>query len=144
MLSQDAPQKEKFLASREVFNAEAKLEYPAIFKQGTEANKVYQQWCTVFPECRRYPDIALIVGDALVGQTIRLNRGKARNGKSPLAAMQPLAPPAPAASPRVPQNRTMSGKAIAEAFAADPNAALNSFVDQLIEGGAAQRAAKKQ
>jgi len=142
MLTQHAPQKEKFLANKEVFDGEARREYPALFKQGTEAQKTYHQWLTVFPECRRYPDIALIVGDALVGQQIRLNRAKARsNGKSP-SANQPLAPPAPAASPRVPTNRAVSGKALADAFAADPDAALTGFVDQLIEGGAAQRAAK--
>lgn len=143
MLTRDAPQKEKFLANKEVFDAEARREYPALFKQGTEPQKTLVQWLTVFPECRRYPDIALIVGDALVGQQIRFNRAKARNGKSP-SANQPLAPPAPAASPRVPQNRAVSGQALAEAFAADPDAALTGFVDQLIESGAASRAAKRQ
>ena len=141
MLSKHVPERRDFIANKKVFDAEAKREYPALFKQGTDANKVYTQWCTVFPECRRYPDIALIVGDALVGQQIRFNRAKARNGKSP-PATQPLAPPSPAASPRVPQNRALSGQALHEAFAADPDKALNSFVDSLIEGGAAQRAAK--
>jgi hypothetical protein len=140
MLSKHVPERKDFIANKRAFDTEASREYPAIFKEGTEANKTYKQWLTVFPECRRYPDIALIIGDALVGQKIRIDRAKARNGKVP-HANQPLAPPAPAASPRVPQTRTPSGQQLAEAFASDPNAALNSFVDSLIEGAAAQRAA---
>jgi hypothetical protein len=142
MLSKHIPARRQFLANRKVFEGEAKKQYPALYKEGTEANKVYKQWLTVFPECRRYPDIALIIGDALVGQSIRFNRAKAQNGKVP-AHSQPLAPPAPAASPRVPQQRTPSGQQLAEAFATDPKGALDSFVDSLIEGAAAQRAAKR-
>jgi hypothetical protein len=141
MLSKHVPERRDFIANKQVFDTEARREYPALFKDGTEPNKVLNQWLKVFPECRRYPDIALIIGDAIVGQKIRFDRAKARsNGKVPTAG-HPLAPPAPAASPRVPQTRTPSGQQLAEAFAADPNAALNSFVDSLIEGAAAQRAA---
>jgi hypothetical protein len=143
MLSKHVPERREFIANRKVFDTEAYREYPALFKQGTEANKTYKQWLTVFPECRRYPDIALIIGDALVGQAIRFNRAKARNGKVPTAT-QPLAPPAPAASPRVPQTRTPSGQQLAEAFASDPKAALDNFVDSLIDGAAAQRVAAKR
>jgi len=143
MLSKHVPERKEFIANKRVFDTEARREYPALFKDGTEANKTFKQWLTVFPECRRYPDIALIIGDALVGQKIRFDRAKARNGKGPTAG-QPLAPPAPAASPRVPTNRTPSGQQLAEAFAADPNAALNSFVDSLIDGAAAGRAAAKK
>lgn len=143
MLSRHVPERKEFIANKRTFDAEASREYPALFKEGTEPNKTYKQWLTVFPECRRYPDIALIIGDALVGQKIRFDRAKARNGKVPTAT-HPLAPPAPAASPRVPQTRSPSGQQLAEAFAADPNAALNSFVDSLIEGAATQRAAAKR
>ena len=139
-LSKHAQERRVFIANKRVYDTEALREYPALFKAGTEANNTFMTWRKVFPECQRYPDIALIIGDAIVGQKIRLDRAKARNGKVPTAS-QPLAPPAPAASPRVPQQRTPSGAQLAEAFAADPNAALNSFVDSLIEAGAAQRAA---
>lgn len=144
MLQKHVPERQQFIASKKAFDAEAKREYPAIFKEGSEPNRIYNQWRTLVPDVCRYPDIALIVGDALVGQQIRLNRAKARNGKSPPGASSPpLSPPAPAASPRVPQNRAASGKELADAFATNPDAALNSFVDSLIEGGAAQRAAKR-
>lgn len=140
MLSKHVPERKEFIANKRVFDTEAHREYPALFKEGSEANKTLRQWLNVFPECRRYPDISLIIGDAIVGQKIRFDRAKARNGKVPTAS-QPLAPPAPAASPRVPQQRTPSGSQLAEAFATNPDGAFNSFVDSLIEGAAAQRAA---
>jgi hypothetical protein len=146
MLSKHIPERRDFIANKKVWDAEARREYPALFKEGTEPYKVYQQWLNVFPECRRYPDVAVIVGDALVGKQIRENRGKARssNGRVPPANQTPLAAPAPAASPRVPQTKALSGEALQAAFAANPDAALNSFVDSLIEGGASsQRTAQR-
>ena len=145
MLSKHIPERREFIANKKVFDSEARKQYPALFKEGTEANKVYAQWQTVFPECRRYPDLALIVGDCLVGQKIRLDRVKAgsnSNGRIPPASQTTLAAPAPAASPRVPQSKALSGEALQAAFAADPQGALNNFVDSLIDGAAAQRAAR--
>jgi len=145
MLSKHVPERKEFIASKRVFDVEARREYPALFKEGTEPNKTLKQWLTVFPECRRYPDIALIIGDALVGQKIRFDRAKARstNGKLPPQNQTPLAAPAPAASPRVPQSRALSGEALSAAFASNPDGALNAFVDSLIDGAAAQRAAQQ-
>ena len=144
MLSKHIPERREFLTNKKVFDSEARRNYPALFKEGTEAQKTFQQWLTVFPECRRYPDIALIVGDALVGQSIRMGRGKAsgNNGKIP-ANQTPLAAPAPAASPRVPQSKALSGEALQAAFAANPEAALNNFVDSLLDDAAAQRTARR-
>lgn len=138
MISKHVPEHEKFLKNRAVFDVEAKRNYPALFKEGTEPYNVRMQWLTLLPECRRYPDINVIIGDAILGQSIRLQRQKT-NGKLP-PGNQPLATPAPAASPRVPQSRALSGEALQAAFAADPSRALDSFVDQLIDGAAAQRA----
>lgn len=138
MLTQDVPKRRVFLAERTRHDAVAKREYPALFKEGTEPYKTMHEWFKVFPECRKFSDIKLIIGDALVGQQIRVNREKARssNGNAPSRLQaQPLAPPAPAASPRVPQNKALSGKELQEAFANDPRAALDSFVDSLIDGG---------
>jgi hypothetical protein len=145
MLSKHLPERKDFLVNKRVFDNEAKREYPALFKEGSEASNTFKQWLTVFPECRRYPDIALIVGDALVGQKIRSDRAKARtnNGKLPPASQQPLAIPAPAASPRVPQTKALSGQALAAAFDANPEAALDNFVDSLLDAGAARRAAQR-
>ena len=145
MLAKHIPERRDFIANKKVFDAEAKREYPALFKEGSLPNQTLLQWQKVFPECRRYPDLALIVGDCLVGQKIRQDRAKARssNGKVPPSNQTPLAAPAPAASPRVPQTRALSGEALQAAFAANPEAALNNFVDGLIDGAAAQRSVQR-
>lgn len=143
MLSKHIPERREFIANKKVFDTEARRQYPALFKEGSEAQKTYQQWLAVFPECRRYPDIALIVGDALVGQSIRMGRAKhsGNNGKIP-SNQTPLAAPAPAASPRVPQSKALSGEALQAAFATNPEGALNNFVDSLLDDAAARRAAR--
>lgn len=140
MLSKHIPERREFIANKKVWDAEARREYPALFKEGTEPYKVFQTWMNVFPECRKFPDTAIIIGDALVGKQIRENRAKARNGKLPPSNQHPLAAPAPHASPRVPQSKALSGEALQAAFAANPDAALTNFVDSLIDGAAAQRA----
>jgi len=143
MLTKHIPERADWIKNKQAFDNDAKRQYPALFKEGTEPNKEYRNWLTVFPECQRYPDIALIVGDALVGRQIRLQRqkGQSANGNSHIPqGQQPLAAPAPAASPRVPQNKVLSGEALSAAFKADPSAALDNFVGGLLDSAAAQRA----
>jgi len=143
MLNKHIPERADWIKNKAEFDKEARRNYPAIFKEGTEPNKEYRGWLTQFPECQRYSDIALIFGDALVGRQIRLSRskGQSANGNSHIPqGQQPLAAPAPAASPRVPQNKTLSGEALSAAFKVDPSAALDNFVGGLLDSAAAQRA----
>lgn len=142
LLSKHIGDRHQYLTNKALFDKEATREYPALFKAGTEANKTYLQWLTVFPECQKYPDIALIIGDALVGQQIRFDRAKkrgGRNGTLPPQNQTPLATPAPAASPRVPQSKTLSGEALRTAMEANPEQALDAFVGGLIDDAAARR-----
>jgi len=143
MLAVELPKRQDFLAVRKGYVEEAKREYPALYKQGTEAYTTRLTWLKALPECANFPDIDLIIGDAIIGQKIRFDRAKARagaNGKVLPASQTPLAAPAPAASPKVPQNKALSGEALAAAFAADPSAALDNFVGGLLDAAAAQRA----
>jgi len=140
MLTQFIPQRAQFLNLRTQFDSEAIKAYPALFKSGSEEQKELNSWLTVFPECRRYPDIALIVGDAIVGRNLRFakaRKGQQKgNGQSP-----PLATPQPAAAPRIQKSRALSEEELS-AIATDTSGhALDKFVDQLIEGGQAARAA---
>jgi hypothetical protein len=141
MLTKHIPVRREFLANKKVFVSEARREYPALYREGTEAYQTRLTWLKALPECANFPDIDLIIGDAIVGQKIRFDRIKARsaNGKLP-QNQQPLAAPAPAASPRVPQSKALSGEALAAAFAADPSRALDNFVGGLLDSAAAQRA----
>jgi hypothetical protein len=137
MLTIHVPQRHAYLQEKAKFDAEAKKIYPTLFKPGHKDQLEYNSWLQVEPQFRKYPDVALIIGDAIVGRSIRLQKGKKAavngNGNTPLAA------PAPAAQPRVPKNRTLSGEALT-AIATDPSSgALDRFVDQLMDAARAQR-----
>jgi hypothetical protein len=143
LLTLHGPQRARYITDKGQFDAEARRDYPALFKPGTPEHTEYNTWLSVFPECRKYADIALIVGDAIVGRTMRLARrqkGQQKgNGQSP-----PLATPAPSGAPRVAKPRTLSSEELS-AIATDPSSkALDKFVDQLIEGGRQAQAAHRQ
>ena len=146
MLTQHIPQRQAYLAAKTDFDNQAKKAYPTLFKQGHAHQTEFNSWLKVFPECRRYPDIALIVGDAIVGRTLRMQKaagaqkGKATNGNG----QTPLAAPAPAAQPRVPRTRALSGAELS-AIATDPSGpALDNFVSQLIDTAAQTRAQRSK
>ena len=144
LLTVHGPRQARFITDKGQFDAEAKRDYPALFKAGTPEQQEYHTWLSVFPECRKYPDIALIVGDAITGRTMRLakrQKGQQKgNGQSP-----PLATPAPSGAPRVAKPRTLSSEELS-AIADEPSGgkALDNFVDQLIEGGRQAQAAHRQ
>jgi hypothetical protein len=136
MLSVHIPRRQQYLAQKRDFDSQAKRIYPSLFKPGTNDHTEFTTWLNVFPECRRYPDIALIVGDAIMGRAIRLRKAAKSNGQ---ATPHPLAAPAPAAQPRVPKSRALSGAEL-QAIATDPQGpALDRFVSQLIDEADTQR-----
>jgi hypothetical protein len=146
MLTQHIPQRQQYLAAKADFDSQAKKAYPTLFKPGHAHQTEFNSWLKVFPECRKYPDIALIVGDAIVGRTLRLQKAagaqkaKAVNGNG----QTPLAAPAPAAQPRVPRTRALSGAELS-AIATDPSgSALDNFVSQLIDTAAQSRAQRSK
>jgi hypothetical protein len=143
MLTSHIPQRQNYLVSKTDFDNQAKKAYPTLFKAGHKDQAEYNSWLTVFPECRRYPDIALIVGDAIVGRNMRLQKAAgAQKGKAAVNGngQTPLAVPAPAAQPRVPRTRALSGAELS-AIATDPSgSALDAFVSQLIDTAAQSRA----
>jgi len=142
MLSLHVPQRDKYIDAKADFDSQALKSYPSLFKAGSADNQEFVSWLTVFPECRKYPDIALIVGDAIMGRKVRLAKaaqGKGGNGQTP-----PLATPQPAAAPRVPKSRALSGEELS-AIATDPSGkAMDRFVDSLIAGGEEARAQRSK
>jgi hypothetical protein len=129
------PKQAAFIQKKAEHDAEAQKAYPNLFKPGTEEYNTYRSWQTVFPEARRYPDLALIVGDALRGQKIRLgqaNKGKANNGNVN-GEHRPLAAPAPSSAPRIPAKKALSSEELS-AIATDPNGpALDNYIAGLID-----------
>jgi hypothetical protein len=142
MLTIHIPQRDKYIDAKADFDSQALKIYPSLFKQGSIDNQEFVSWLTVFPECRKYPDIALIVGDAIMGRKIRLAKavqGKNGNGQTP-----PLAIPQPAAAPRVPKSRALSGEELSAIATDSSGKALDKFVDALIAGGQEARAQRSQ
>jgi hypothetical protein len=134
MITQHIPAQHNFIQAKREFDTQANKFYPSLFKAGSNEQAEYRSWLTVFPECQRYPDIALIVGDAMVGRTIRLGKAKATGGKSVNGnGNNPLATPSPASAPKVPKSRALSGNEL-QAIATNPDGgALDAFVSSLIE-----------
>jgi hypothetical protein len=143
MLTVHIPARDKYIDAKADFDSQALKAYPSLFKAGTVDNKEMVSWLSVFPECRKYPDIALIIGDAIMGRKVRLAKtaqgAKGGNGQTP-----PLATPQPASAPRVPKSRALSGEELS-AIATDPSGkALDKFVDSLIAAGQEARAQRSK
>jgi hypothetical protein len=135
IITRHAPTQANYIVARTDFDSQARKTYPKLFQSGTPENAEYLMWLEVFPECQRYPDIALIVGDAITGRQFRAAKGQ----KPKVNGAQPLAAPNPAAAPRVPQSRAMTSEELTD-IARDPSGpALDRFVSQLIEGARAER-----
>src|SRR4029077_18803535 len=142
MLSLHIPQRNQYIQAKTDFDSQALRAYPSLFKAGSPDNQEMLVWLKEFPECRKYPDIALIIGDAIMGRKIRFAKAaqaKGGNGQTP-----PLATPQPAAAPRVPKSRALSGEELS-AIATDPDSkSLDRFVDSLIAGGQEARAQRSK
>jgi hypothetical protein len=144
MLDTHIPQRHQFLQQKADWDKQAKAAYPNLYKPGHKDNLEYNSWLTVFPECRRFPDVAVIIGDAILGRQLRLQREAAKkNGSANGNSNLPLSAPAPAAAPRVPRNRALSGAELS-AIATDPSSgALDKFVNQLIADAEQSRPAQR-
>lgn len=70
-LDEDLPKRKQFLEQRKKLDAEAKEVYPNIFDRNTWLGAQYQRSLEAMPGLARMPNAALIVGDALVGGSVR-------------------------------------------------------------------------
>lgn len=140
MVEDFIPRQYLFVTKKAEYDKAAKLLYPNLFKEGPEREE-YKAWLRTVPVLAQFPDIAIIVGDAMRGRAMReAKSGKnGANGQSP----PPLARSAPAASPRVPKSRALTASELSS-IATDPNSnTLDRFVGQLIDEAAAQRSQQR-
>lgn len=105
-----APKQQAYLREREQYLPVAKQSYPEFFTAGTPEQQALQAAVKAYPAITQYPNWELIVGDAFVGQRLRLARleqaQKRASGeqakKAPAKAAAPAkAPGRPSASPKV-------------------------------------------
>lgn len=71
-----APLRAEFLQECEKYDACAKKAYPAMFRRGSREAKVIEGFLLQLPEMTRLPNWRLIVGDALLGGSVRPARGQ--------------------------------------------------------------------
>lgn len=98
-LIEAAPKRLALLQETAKFDAFAKTAYPALFQSGSQESKVVEDFIARCPEITRLPNWRLIVGDALLGGSVRLERTKPKEKTkvAPRVAVKPsAAKPAPA------------------------------------------------
>jgi hypothetical protein len=113
-----APKRAKWISEYQAVHQEARQMYPQIFDASTPEHQFFQQILQTIPALTKFPNYHLMIGDAMVGQEIRLKRWEQmeakKSGKAPatpaptkIAPPSPKAPTAkgPAISPKVSQAR---------------------------------------
>lgn len=100
-LIEAAPKRLALLQETAKYDAFAKTAYPALFQSGSQESKVIEDFIARCPEITRLPNWRLIVGDALLGGSVRLERTKQKPKEktkvAPRVAVKPTAAkPAPA------------------------------------------------
>lgn len=110
-LIEAAPKRVAHLQETAKFDAFAKTAYPALFQSGSQESKVVETFIAQCPEIMRLPNWRLIVGDALLGGSVRLQKTKqkptaAKVKTAPRVAVKPsAAKPAPAGRVSAVKNR---------------------------------------
>lgn len=138
-----APKQRSYLEQRARVLPEAQAVYPDFFKAGTTAKAFLDATVKEYPWITRIPTWELVVGDAFVGQQMRMARieqmqrkqGSGKANKSPAAAEAKVhKTPAPAARPKV----SGSSEAALRQRAADVfksggrTEAIESYVEALV------------
>ena len=110
LLTDHAPSRREYLKEREAILPEAKVTYPDLFKAGTAQHQVMIDTLKRVPALKRLPGYEMVIGDALVGMQLRLEKHKSKEAaatkSAPAAAKPKIAPAIPKASPSRPPNST--------------------------------------
>lgn len=137
MLTQHIPARVSYLNEKAAYDKEAQVFYPNLFKVGSREQLEYNTWLQTVPQLAVSSDAALIMGDYMVGRAIREGKKKSQaNGKVQVPS---LSKSAPAAAPKVPQERALSRTDLTQ-IATDPQSGMfDKFVSQLITDHRAKR-----
>jgi hypothetical protein len=99
IVTDHAPARKEWLSQRETSRAEAQAAYPAFFTQGSSESKALREILKQYPALGKYPNVELIIGDALVGQQARMARqeaqAKAKSASAPATSSRKAPTPAP-------------------------------------------------
>ena len=136
-----APKQQEYLKVREQVLPEAQAVYPDFFKSGTTAKAFLDATLKQYPWITRIPTWELVVGDAFVGQQMRLAKieqqqrklGSSKATTSPAAAAKVPKTPSPAARPKVSGSEAALRHKADAVFKSGGNAdALTAYLEALV------------
>jgi hypothetical protein len=118
LLTDHAPARREYLRQREIILPEAKAIYPALFKTGSPEHKVLIDTLKQVPALKRLPGYEMVIGDAILGMSVRLEKTKqAAESKgvdakksAPPATRKVIAPAIPKSSASRPPAASTKGK----------------------------------
>lgn len=137
-----APKQQEYLKLREQVLPEAQAVYPDFFKSGTTAKAFLDATLKQYPWITRIPTWELVVGDAFVGQQMRLakleqmqrKQSSSKATKSPApAAAKVMKTPSPGARPKVSGSEAALRQKAERVFKSPGNAeALTDYLEALV------------
>jgi hypothetical protein len=136
-----APKQQEYVSLREQVLPEAKAVYPDFFKSGTTAKAFLDATLKQYPWITRIPTWELVVGDAFVGQQMRLakleqqqRKQSSTAKKSPApAAKVPKTTPSPGARPKVSGSEAALRQKAERVFKSPGNSeALTDYLEALV------------
>jgi len=117
LLTDHAPARREYLRQREAILPEAKSTYPELFKTGSAEHKVLVDTLKQVPALKRLPGYEMVIGDAMLGMNVRLERAKQAESKgsdakksAPPATRKVIAPAIPKSSASRPPAASTKGK----------------------------------
>jgi hypothetical protein len=127
IVTEHGPARKEWLTQRETSVNEARAAYPAFFTQGSSESKALRDILKQYPALGKYPNVELIIGDALVGQQARMARQEAQaKAKS---ATAPSASAARKAQSPAPEPPKVTGKSKIPAKTARDAASLKKVLE---------------
>lgn len=118
LLTDHAPARREYLRQRQSILPEAKYVYPELFKTGSAEHKVLVDTLKQVPALKRLPGYELVIGDAMLGMSVRLQRATQAESKGsdakksalPAATRKVIAPAIPRSSASRPPAASTKGK----------------------------------
>jgi hypothetical protein len=140
-LLRSAPKQQDYLKLREQVLPEAQAVYPDFFKSGTTAKAFLDATLKQYPWITRIPAWELVVGDAFVGQQMRMakleqmqrKQSSGKANKSPAANDKVMKTPSPGARPKVSGSETALRQKAERVFKSGGSAeALTDYLEALV------------
>jgi hypothetical protein len=140
-LLRHAPKQQEYLRVRQQVLPEAQAVYPDFFKPGTTAKAFLEATLKQYPWITRIPTWELVVGDAFVGQQMRLAKLEQQQRKAaapkakkpPVAAPRGLKTPAPVSRPKVGGSEAVLRQKAEAVFKSGGNAdAIAEYLEQIV------------